>query len=111
MTFSRDGILGTNIQWPCIVALFLEYFIFQQFFQTRSQVCGHLYVFLRNTLEYIIEKGEYEFVQLFADLGAVWGMYLGIAFATIMEVLDLACKPLLQLAYISTTKRENWVHW
>jgi hypothetical protein len=40
---------------------------------------------------YIVETQEYSFIQLFADLGAVWGMYLGIAFATVVELIDLAC--------------------
>ncbi len=39
--------------------------------------------------EYIVEEGEYAFMQLFADLGAVWGMYLGIAFATLWELVDM----------------------
>src|ERR1700722_19843492 len=49
---------------------------------------------------YIVETPGYEFIQLFADLGAVWGMYLGIAFATMWELVDMA----VLLIYVSIIK-------
>jgi hypothetical protein len=45
----------------------------------------HFYI----TYWYVVEEPEYKFLQLFADLGAVWGMYLGIAFVTLWELVDM----------------------
>jgi hypothetical protein len=79
--------------------LFNHTLVYNDDYVQNNLVEVHIYL-ETNDIQYIVESQEYGFIQLFADLGAVFGMYLGIAFATVWEMVDMGG----MLIYIACTK-------
>jgi uncharacterized membrane protein len=57
---------------------------------TRNLVELNVYV-QTNSITYIVESQDYEFIQMLSDLGGVLGLYLGMCIISAVEMFEMLC--------------------